>query len=249
MIVSHLGNGIVKFDNAFNVDSGYFDSFKISIESTEQNQQQNINDDGSIRTEGGYKISNDWIKYSPTRYTNLSNLDDDGKNFIESIKKAMHKCVIEYCKIFPVVIENIRWVTNGYIIKYENGQCIGPHSDCNIAYADDGITPINSIPIYNVLTVGAFLNSDFTGGDVSYRPWGITTRPETGSILVYPSSYMGCHEVSPVTDGQRYAYLRWYGHGEIPWEPNESVMHLLEELKIRNTEQKFVSVGKLYEVE
>lgn len=249
MIVTHLGSGIVKFDDVFSVDIEHFKTFKENLEETIQQESKVIDEEGSVRTEGGYKISNEWIKYSPTRYTDLSSLTGKDHTFVEMLKTSMHKCVVEYCKLFPVVIENIRWVTNGYIIKYENGQCIGPHSDCNIAYAEDNVTPINSIPLYNVLTVGAFLNNDFTGGELSYRPWGISAKPNVGSILVYPSSYIGCHEVAPVTDGARYAYLRWYGHGEIPWAPNESVLHLFEGLGMDNREQKCVLVGKLYETD
>ncbi len=156
-----MGNAIVKFDDAFEVDLDLFEKFKLHIEETLPHKSVYSNEDGSMRTEGGYEISNDYIKYSPIRYTNLHTLPDEDKNFIEYMKQAMHKCVIEYCKIFPVVIENIRWVTNGYVIKYENGQCIGPHSDCNIAYAEDNVTVINSIPVNNVLTIGAFLNDDF----------------------------------------------------------------------------------------
>jgi len=245
VIITHMGNAVVKFDDAFEVDLDLFEKFKLHIEETLPHKSVYSNEDGSMRTEGGYEISNDYIKYSPIRYTNLHTLPDEDKNFIEYMKQAMHKCVIEYCKIFPVVIENIRWVTNGYVIKYENGQCIGPHSDCNIAYAEDNVTVINSIPVNNVLTIGAFLNDDFDGGEISWRIWGITSKPKIGSIFIYPSSFVGCHEVAPVTNGVRYAYLRWYGHGEIPHEPNESVLHLLQNLKASNHEQKFVPVGRI----
>lgn len=242
MIVTHLGNAIVRFDDAFTVEPEYFNGFKERIELTAQ-QNISVSDDGGTQTEGGYIIPKDFVSKSPTRYTNLHSLNEIDASFIKHLQDAIHRCMIEYCKIFPVVIENIRWVTNGYVIKYENGQCIGPHSDCNIAYGEDGVTVINDIPIYNVLTAGAFLNDDFNGGQISWRIWGITNRPKTGSILIYPSSFVGCHEVAPVTDGTRYAYLRWYGHGEIAFQPNESVMNLLDGVKKINAQQQHVPVG------
>jgi predicted 2-oxoglutarate/Fe(II)-dependent dioxygenase YbiX len=245
MKMTHLGSGIVRFDEVFGVDPENFEGFKKDLELTIPQQNKVIDEDGSVRTSGGYKIEGNHFKDSPTRYTNLQTLNDSNKNFVSILQQAMHDCVVEYCKIFPVVIENIRWVTNGYVIKYENGQSIGPHSDCNIAYDEDNVTPINTTPIYNILTVGAFLNNDFAGGEISYRPWGIVQRPNVGSILIYPSSYIGCHEVAPVTQGARYAYLRWYGHGDAPSGKNESVFHLLENLKIINFEQKAVLVGEI----
>jgi hypothetical protein len=239
-----MGNAVVKFENAFDIEPNFLNIFKNDLHSTLPNEDTR-DEFGNIRTEGGYEISSKYIESTPTRYPKLDSLSSSGKDFVKQIQESMHNCVIEYCKIFPVVIENIRWVTNGYFIKYENGQNIGPHSDCNIAYAEDNITVINSIPVYNVLTVAAFLNDDFDGGEVSWRIWGITSKPKVGSIVIYPSSFVGCHEVAPVNNGTRYAYLRWYGHGEIPYEPNESVLHLLQGLKASNHQQKFVPVGRI----
>lgn len=242
MIITHMGNAVVKFDDVFTVEPEFFKKFKNSLESTIDNRDS-IKNGKNTRTEGGYEIPQEHANESPVRYTNLHSLNDKDANFLKYLQDSIHKCMIEYCKIFPVVVENIRWVTNGYVIKYENGQCIGPHSDCNIAYADDGVTILNSIPVYNVLTAGAFLNDDFEGGQISWRIWGINSKPKVGSVFIYPSSFVGCHEVAPVTDGTRYAYLRWYGHGEPEFNSAESVMHLLEDIKAKNTQQKFVPVG------
>ena len=243
MITTHMGNGIVKFDKALNIASENLNRFIDSVEATEQNI---ILKDGEdfILTDGGYRIPSAHVNLTPKRFTELYKLkNQEDVDFLETIRKTIVDCVVEYCKIFPVVIENIRWMTNGYIIKYENGQFIGPHSDCNIAYESDGVTPINTLPMHNILTCGLFLNEDFTGGELHYRPWGITAKPSAGSVLIYPSSYMGCHEVAPVTNGTRYAYLCWFGHGDTKNPSMEPVFDSIKHLKLINSQQSYVPVG------
>lgn len=243
MIITHMGNGIVTFDNALVIDDNNLQKFINSVEATGQNQIIKDGDD-FILTDGKYRIPSKDVELTPKRFTELYKLEEKTDvDFIEKIKQTIIACLVEYCKIFPVVIENIRWMTNGYIIKYENGQYIGPHSDCNIAYQADGVTPLNTLPMQNILTCGLFLNDNFTGGEIHYRPWGITARPRAGSVVIYPSSYLGCHEVFPVTDGTRYAYLCWLGHGDIQDSSTTKIFETVNSLGLVNSQQKNVPVG------
>lgn len=241
MITTHLGNAIVRFDDALVIDVNYMSGLFERLNQLEVNHGQMV-DDEHVLTEGRYKLHKQEANIAPQRFTDLTKLDrPDDQLFIQNMRNTIHQCVREYVHLFPVVAECIRWSTDGYIIKYENGQSIGPHSDCNIAYADDGVTPINTFPMQNILTCGLILNNDYEGGDISYRPWGITTKPSAGSILIYPSSFVGCHEVAPVTTGIRYAYLMWYGHG-----PTGGVSHrVIDDIKSLNSNQSFVPVGRL----
>lgn len=215
MKVIHLGTGIVKFEDAFTIDKSRTADFLSRIDELDVNYGQQI-DEEHVRTEGQYKLNRHELSKAPVRFTDFHKLTrQEDQDFIKEMREAIHNCVRAYARIFPVVAECIRWGTHGYVIRYENGQSIGPHSDCNIAYEDDGVTPINTFPMQNILTCGLFLNDEFSGGELSFRPWGIVARPEPGTIMIYPSSYLGCHEVAPVTEGRRYAYLMWYGHGPI----------------------------------
>lgn len=251
MNVVHLGNGIMYFKDVFTFDNDYFNGFTKRLHDLGKSPEQIVaqGDDAYVTTEGGYRVARNKAGYAPRRFSELSTLDNEDKQFIEDVRDAIHKCVIEYCRFFPIVIENIRWATNGYVIKYENGQSIGAHSDCNIAYAEDGVTPVNSFPMQNILTCALFFNDDFGGGEVSYRPWGISIKPKPGSVLVYPSSYMGCHEVAPVTGGIRYAYLCWYGHGPIYLSDHRMTNQIKKEAGYEtvnsNSAQQFVPVGVL----
>lgn len=242
MIATHLGNAIVKYDNALSIDPQFMTGFYKRLQQTGVNQGE-VLDEEHVRTEGKYTFDKEKVKMSPQRFTDLSKMEsDEDQLFISKMRESIHRCVREYSQSFPIVAECIKWVTDGYVIKYEVGQSIGPHSDCSIAYAEDGITPINTFPMQNILTCGLMLNDDYEGGQVSYRPWGITTRPDAGSILIYPSSYVGCHEVAPVTSGVRYAYLMWYGHGPLLGGFNHRAV---TDIRNSNSNQKFVPVGQL----
>lgn len=241
MIVTHLGNGIVKFDDALSIDKDYIDGFFERLNLLDVNHGIK-NSDGSVTNEGDYTIEKNKVSLSPHRYTNLDLLSlEEDRHFIKSMRDSIHKCVHAYADIFPIVAESIRWVTNGYAIKYEVGNEIGPHSDCSIPYEEDGVTPINTAPMQNVLTCGLMLNDEYEGGAISYRPWAITTKPNAGSILIYPSSYIGCHEVAPILKGTRYAYLMWYGQGPISGSNHNMVIDIVK----KNSDQRFVSVGRV----
>jgi predicted 2-oxoglutarate/Fe(II)-dependent dioxygenase YbiX len=241
VIATHLGNGIVQFDDVMTIDDGFTTDFFDRLNKLNINQSSE-SEDGSIINEGNYRIEKDKIQLSPQRYTDLTKLNDPkDQEFIQTMQNSIHQCVRTYSHLFPVVAECIRWASHGYIIKYDVGQSIGPHSDCNIPYEKDGITPINTFPMQNVLTCGLMLNDGYQGGAISYRPWGIKTKPDSGSVLVYPSSYLGCHEVDPITSGTRYAYLMWYGQGPI----NGINHNVITDIVQVNSNQKVVPVGPL----
>ena len=148
MNIVHLGNGIIKFEDAFSFDIEYFNEFTKRLNELGKSPEQIVaeGDDAYVLTEGGYRLTRNDADYAPQRFSELSKLNSQDKQFIEDVRDAIHACVTEYCRVFPIVIENIRWATNGYVIKYENSQEIGAHSDCNIAYAEDGVTPVNTFP-------------------------------------------------------------------------------------------------------
>lgn len=240
----HLGNAIVCFEEALSISKTELKEF---IDDVEENAILQGFDEKEKRNEGGYEFTEEKFSEAPHRFVSLDSTlkTESGKNSLNQIQKAIYQCVVKYCRIFPVALSEVKWSTDGYIIKYSNNQNIGPHSDCALPYGADGITPISSYPLHNTLTVGVVLNDDFDGGEIIYRPWGITSKPPAGSILIYPSCFTGCHEVSPVTSGTRYAYLCWYGHGVPDHMGALSVPSLVEDVGDQFMEQEFVDIGEI----
>lgn len=227
----HLGNGIFLFKDAVNFDDAFFNSFMGRMYEFSPPNIPKIQDGSQmVLTDGGYEYPASHINTSPIRHTNTiyQGISDEDESFIKSLEDAIYTCLVKYCKSFPVVMETVTWRTRGYFIEYHVGQSIGAHSDCAIAYQPNSIIELNNAPLHNTLTTSVILNDDYEGGELRFAPWGISVTPPKGSILIYPSSFSGCHEVSAITAGKRFAYLSWFAHGSTSHLPIDSDSSTME---------------------
>lgn len=206
MKLTHLGSGIVMVSGLLGRDCIDAEQLR-NIFFTTAPQGYSIVD-GKIISDGGYEFDQEGVDKAPLRYTNIGEF-----GIIETLRSSIYGAVVEYCKMFPVAVECITGQTDGYLIRYVPGNDMGPHSDCNIPYKPGTIEPLTTSPAFNTLTTSIFLNDGYTGGEVRFRMWGITARPEFGSALIYPSNFIGCHEVDEVRDSERWAFLSWFYHG------------------------------------
>jgi hypothetical protein len=67
------------------------------------------------------------------------------------------------------------------------------------------------------------LNDTFTGGEMNFKLWDINVSPKAGSALLYPSNYIGAHEVSEVTSGVRWVFLGFLYHGDRSFTINPEI--------------------------
>ena len=239
MIVRHLGNGIMLFEDLIDISSLEAYVERIFAENA---QATNGVDGDSYQNDGGYTVEQSRVSELPIRFHGLSSGSEFVKEVTSSIDETLYRCLVEYCRSFPVVIDCIKWKTSGQVASYSIGQNIGPHSDCALPYDKDG-NVLNSVPLHNTLTASMVLSDGYEGGAIRFRPWGITTNPKMGSVLIYPSSFMGCHEVEPITSGVRNVYLQWFCQGK-------PEMQILKENELNNlavdiqhSGQKYVHVG------
>jgi hypothetical protein len=54
-----------------------------------------------------------------------------------------------------------------------------------------------------------YLNDNYTGGEINFPRFGITFKPKANQMIVFPSTYVYNHSVSPVIEGERYAVVSW----------------------------------------
>lgn len=226
MNIYHHGSGIVQFGNLSLVNQDLFKEVMDGIEKNALPQgytESPISKDVKLNN-GLYEYSDADIQSAPLRYNNYlyQGMPQKHIDFILSLENALYQSIVQYAALFPVVINSIRWRTRGYFIRYEKGQGIGPHSDCDLPYGEDNVTPLSSFPLCNTVTAAVILNEDYVGGEVSYAPWGVEFKPKVGDILMYPSSYAGCHSIKPVIEGVRYAYLSWFAQGKNESTPSPS---------------------------
>jgi hypothetical protein len=116
----------------------------------------------------------------------------------------------------------IWWKTKGHPILYPKGSEQGLHCDNDINYMP-GFEPKMQLGSRHVLAAMCYLNDDFTGGEIVFPYAGVVHAPKVGDILLFPANYICAHYVAQVTDGERYAYLQYFGNGSSSPEYGVSV--------------------------
>ena len=213
----HLGSGIMLFRNVLSDDEEMVKSYLNRLTSITSPQGFSKKDwTEKYVSDGGYEFERRDIAINPSRFTDIifDSITKEEIDLVEHLEAVFYECLVMYCRLFPVAMRDIKWRTRGYVIRYEYGQYIGPHSDTSIPYKGDSLDSDSMHPMQNTLTGSICLNKDFEGGRIVFRNWGVGVDQKFGDVLLYPSSFIGCHEVQPVTSGERYAYLGWFGHGQ-----------------------------------
>jgi hypothetical protein len=119
------------------------------------------------------------------------------------IEDSMTACMDHYRGIYNISDElsGDSW----QVLKYGSGGKFTSHADDGARYP-------------RTVSITAYLNEDYTGGDLEYKHFGIKIKPEPGDVLVFPSNYVYNHEVHPVESGIRYALVNWFRWNTLPVE-------------------------------
>ena len=76
--------------------------------------------------------------------------------------------------------------------RYFTDKFMGPHTDSH--ESDDRPT----------ISVVFYLNDNYEGGELHFREQGVTIKPSSGDIVIFPSKVPFFHESKPVTYGTKY---------------------------------------------
>jgi hypothetical protein len=88
------------------------------------------------------------------------------------------------------------------VLKYQTGQEYKAHYDGGTE-SRRAFSPI------------LYLNDDYTGGEIEFVNFGITIKPEPGTLMLFPSNYAYSHIAHPVKTGTKYAIVTWL-HDQAP---------------------------------
>jgi hypothetical protein len=112
------------------------------------------------------------------------------------ITQSMIACYKDYLLLFGINYNEL--VSDSWqILKYGSGQ----HFD---SHADDGFR------FPRTVSITAYLNNNYTGGEIEYKNFKIKYKPEPGDVILFPSNYIYNHKVIPVETGMRYAIVNWF---------------------------------------
>lgn len=100
--------------------------------------------------------------------------------------------VQDYCKRFN--IHNLRYWEAFNFIKYEPGHHFMEHHDHGFSYNC-------------TVSLVAYLNDDFEGGELFFRLQGINYIPKAGDVVLFPSNYMYPHQAKVVHSGTKYSLV------------------------------------------
>lgn len=222
---THIGMGVVICEDVIDIDQDFLFEYISWIRKNEENTFTYHEEDGVkyATNKTGFKFNLSDIDKAPQRF-----LDTKGKqlqvevpqkyiDFVDSLEEAVYSALVEYCCYFPDAAKTSWWRPSGHIAGYENGQGIGQHCDDHVPY-EWGKPTSNQVSMHNSSSINLYLNDcvdkedelnnyNYTGGELHFPNISTVWRPKSGSVAIYPSSYIGRHEVFPVQKGQRYAFL------------------------------------------
>lgn len=105
--------------------------------------------------------------------------------------------VNEYTKTYEFEIGFDEGLT---LLKYESGQYYKPHCD----YAPHNPRYLSALILLNP--------TEYEGGGTHFVHFDEEVKPETPSLVLFPSNYAYSHTALPVESGTKYALVTWLGH-------------------------------------
>jgi hypothetical protein len=129
------------------------------------------------------KIYEDFTSFQSSFNSTLNNLFFENFDPIEK----------DYKNQFGVVTS---WHESYAVLKYGVGQKFENHIDDH----QDFHRRVSTI---------YYINDNYSGGEILFPRFNITFKPKANQMIIFPSTYVYNHSVSPVTDGERYAVVSW----------------------------------------
>lgn len=99
----------------------------------------------------------------------------------------------DYMETYGIFTE---WHDSYGVLKYGEGQQFTNHIDDHPTY-------------HRRISTVYYLNENYTGGEINFPRFGVTLKPKANQMIVFPSTYVYNHSVSPVIEGERYAVVSW----------------------------------------
>tara|TARA_B100001287_G_scaffold171285_1_gene144167 strand:- start:1685 stop:2263 length:579 start_codon:yes stop_codon:yes gene_type:complete len=65
-----------------------------------------------------------------------------------------------------------------------------------------------------VMNYMLYLNDVEEGGETEFLYQGVKLKPETGKLVIFPTSYMYPHRGNPIYKGEKYIITGWYTYDE-----------------------------------
>jgi hypothetical protein len=132
------------------------------------------------------------FKISSTSYGPKDSENSELYSMHKDIFDAIHPNVQDYGQYWGV---GISYYEAFNFVKYEGaGKHFNIHADHGPAYV-------------TTVSVVAYLNDDYDGGELYFPRFDLTIKPKQGDILVFPSTYIYEHASLPMKSGTKYSVV------------------------------------------
>lgn len=231
MKITDVGSGLCIAEDVFDIDPKIVLDFIQFLKQVEQGTFTYVEENGKkyAVNKTGFKFDINEISMAPERFIDpLCNSYDQKPNesqikIVEEMEACLYKVLVEYCKIYPDAATVCWWRSAGHFATYSKGQGIGPHCDDQVPF-EESLGKANEYPKHAKVSINMYLNdcvntkeeldgTNFMGGEISFKHAKYVHKPKRGTAAIYPANYVGTHEVFPVIDGIRVAYLGSFLYG------------------------------------
>jgi len=206
-----LAPGIVKFSSCFSLSQSQIDDLaRLREEAFNQAYDFIFDEDGNLLygvNESHHIFPADCIF---SVHTTIGNGVE--KQLLQTVDSAIYDCLLNYLTIYPDALQSIWWRTVGHVAAYPEGTSLSVHSDNDVNYRP-GTRPQDQAAVQHALSCSALLNDNFEGGAFAFEYYDLELQLSAGDILLFPSNFLGAHEVKEITKGTRFSYVTWFGQG------------------------------------
>lgn len=114
---------------------------------------------------------------------------------------CIEKAILTYTNKTGVGDSIYNHMSQPRINRYTTGSNMAKHNDAISSLFEKGV----GSPTLSIVGV---LNTDYTGGDFIMFD-NMHIKLQAGDILIFPSTFIYTHEVTTVTEGERWSFVTW----------------------------------------
>lgn len=199
MIKEEIAPGIVVYSNVIPNYENLIEKIENGIESTGMFWQGAKVKEGNHTEDELNTMTRDTQTFGVTYRGQILDVADNGS--AESFLNELNN--IFYASFDPLEKDYMAqygifatWHDTYGILKYGKGQKFTNHIDDHPDY-------------HRRVSTVYYLNEDYTGGEINFPRFNVTLKPKANQMIVFPSTYVYNHSVSPVIEGTRYAVVGW----------------------------------------
>jgi len=130
-------------------------------------------------------------------YSSKVTEDPNWEIILENLKDEISDKIKDYLLPFSLNILEMYTFSHAGVTCLSKNKAVPYHYDLEVTYNKKKL----KVSHFAVLV---YLNENFEGGDLVFPLQEIAIKPKRGTVVIFPTSYMYPHAVSPVFEGERY---------------------------------------------